>query len=267
MTDYLDALAEAAALGIPYLFVWFGVFVRISLVAVLAPGLGERFMPSRVRLAAALALSAIVTPGLSVDAAALRSPAEVDAALLIATALSEAAAGFVIGFALRIMIFGLQIAGAIVAQHLSLSQIFGASVSFNAESPFGSILTFAGVCLVVIAGGHFHLAGALLTTYDALPFGLFPGFAEGGGWSAGRVASAFTMALGLSAPFVIVGLIYSLALAAASRAMPQLSAAFVGAPAITFAGLLLFAVTAPIMLLEWLDAYGRVAVDPLGPAP
>ena len=39
--------------------------------------------------------------------------------------------------------------------------------------------------------------------------------------------------------------------------MPQLMAAFVGAPAITFAGLVLFAAAASILLWRWLDLFGK----------
>lgn len=250
--DVFAALAPLIADSEDVIFFAIAVFARISLVAMLAPGFGERFIAVRVRLVVALAMTAIVVPALYDRAifAPITGPGD-----LAAIIFTESAAGFVIGFSLRIFVFILQITGAIIAQHLSLSQLFGATVTTEAEAPHAALLAFCGVCLIMISGAHFHLAGAVLSTFDILPFGLAPGFDEVGAWSAERTGKALIFALQLSAPFVIIGFIYSLALAAASRAMPQLSAAFVGSPAIVFAGLALFAVSASIILSLWLTRY------------
>ena len=55
----------------------------------------------------------------------------------------------------------------------------------------------------------------------------------------------------LAAPFVIMGFAYNVALGAINRAMPQLMVAFVGAPAITAAGLLVLMLAAPVILHFW----------------
>jgi flagellar biosynthetic protein FliR len=47
-----------------------------------------------------------------------------------------------------------------------------------------------------------------------------------------------------------------------NRAMPQLMVAFVGAPLITFGGLLLLMMLAPAMLYVWLQALSTFAASP-----
>ena len=49
-----------------------------------------------------------------------------------------------------------------------------------------------------------------------------------------------------------------------NRAMPQLMVSFIGAPAITAAGMLLLLISAPIMLQIWLRAFAVVVLDPGG---
>ena len=73
------------------------------------------------------------------------------------------------------------------------------------------------------------------------------------GWGLARIAEAFSLAFLLAAPFVIASFIYNLALGVINRAMPQLMVAFVGAPAITWGGLALLLVTAPVLLGVWVD--------------
>ena len=59
----------------------------------------------------------------------------------------------------------------------------------------------------------------------------------------------------IAAPFVIGSLLYNVALGIINRAMPQLMVAFIGAPALTWGGLALFAVAAPLILSVWLAAF------------
>ncbi len=255
--EFLAPLLPILERGAPAIMLIGAVFTRISVVAVLMPGLGERAIPMRVRLAAAAAIAIVITP--MILNAGMTAPEQ--PAAIVALYAAEAVSGLVIGFALRLLVFILQIAGAITAQHLSLSQLFGPTVGFDSESPFAAILVMGGVALAASTGLHVHLVGSLADAYEVLPFGLFPGAAETGEWSSNRVGQALFKALALASPFVILGFLYSLALTAASRAMPQLMAAFVGAPAVSLAGLALFAAAAPILLFEWLEGFQNVLFD------
>ena len=241
----------------------FAVFTRISIMVLMLPGIGERFFPVRMRLITAAAFAAVVFPATSTEVIARSN----EPVLLLRVFGAEAVAGFSIGFAMRLFVFALQTAGAIIAQHLSLSQIFGSTITTEAESPFASVLVFAGPCIAIMSGVHYHFAGSILSSYEILPIGTLADPASLAEWSTRKTAQMLHFALTLSAPFVVIGAIYGLALAAATRAMPQLSAAFVGAPAITFIGLLSFSVIAPLILNEWLEAYGKIAGAPLGDAP
>ncbi|PQA88872.1 flagellar biosynthetic protein FliR [Hyphococcus luteus] len=256
----MDALASLSPLvdaGAPMVILIGAVFTRISAVAFLLPGLGERAVPARARLAAAIAIAMVLTP--MVITPDMRPPDSI--AGVVALYAAEFMSGAIIGFAFRMMIFILQIAGAIIAQSVSLSQLFGPTVGFDSESPFAAILVMAGVAIAAASGLHIHIVSALADLYETLPFGQFPGAAETGEWAATRTGAALMKSLALASPFVILGFLYSLALAAASRAMPQLMAAFVGAPAVTLAGLGLFAAAAPIILFEWLASFQRILFD------
>lgn len=242
------------------MFIVIGVFARVSAIAFLAPGLGERAVSVRVRLAAAAAITIILTP---LVYSQIETQPNFNVELLEVVA-AEATTGLLFGFALRLLIFTLQIAGSIIAQHVSLSQLFGPNVGFDSESPYTAFLLMGGIAVAVSANLHFYLAGALVETYGVLPFGQFPVAEVVGEWTTERTGLALHAALALAAPFVILGFIYSLALAAASRAMPQLMAAFVGAPAITLAGMTLFAVSASVILMVWLSSVDRALFDLFG---
>lgn len=246
--ELLDTLAPIAQLGEAPIAILAGVFTRISALVFFLPALGERAVSPRIRLGAALAIAYLLTP--IVMAAQPAAPASVvDAAPLIA---AEAIAGALIGFSIRIAIFILQTAGSMAAQTMSLSQLFGAGLDLQPEPPIATLLVMAGIALAAAAGIHVKAVSALVFSYEVMPFGAFPGASEAGQWAADRAAFAFAAAFSLALPFVVLGFVYNLAIGAANRAMPQLMVAFVGAPAITLAGLAMLALAAPALLGVWL---------------
>ena len=258
--EFFDALERLFQWRSFDLALYAGVLTRMSAIAFLAPGLGEQVVPMRVRLAAVFALTAIVGPSV-----ASSSPADVpEAASFVRLVAAEAAVGLVIGFGLRAVIFVLQIAGSIAAQHMSLTQLLGPGVGHDQESPLSTILIMAGLAAAASANLHIYLAASLIDSYAAFPIGALPKAAEAGAWASSNAGDVITLAFELSLPFVLLGVAYSLALAATSRAMPQLMAAFVGAPAVIFAGMILFATSSPVILGRWLPLLARVVADPSG---
>jgi flagellar biosynthetic protein FliR len=241
---------------------WFAagaaVFLRIGACFLVLPGFGEAMIPTRVKLGAALAFTAIVTPTVLSDL-----PPVTGAWPPTAFFITEALAGLIIGLALRLTVHALQIAGSIAAQATSLSQIMGGA-SPDPQPAMGALLMLAGVTLAIMAGLHVHLAGAFVRSYAILPVGQMPRPQDLGGWGVDRVTASFGLAMSLAAPFLIASLLYNVALGVINKAMPQLMVAFVGAPAITWGGLFLLLITAPFLLPVWFASFQSALVDPLG---
>ncbi|NOX94428.1 MAG: flagellar biosynthetic protein FliR [Alphaproteobacteria bacterium] len=257
--ELLQSLPYLSNLSVPTIALVAAIFTRISALSFFLPGLGETVIPVRVRLTVAMAITLILTPAVLPG---VEPPLTISATTAMIAA--EAIAGALIGFSIRISIFTLQTAGSIASQSLSLSQLFGASIGVQPESPIGTILMITGITLAVATGLHFEAVRVLIISFDVMPLGLFPGASETGQWAAERAAFSFATALSLALPFVVLGFIYNLAIGAANRAMPQLMVAFVGVPAITLAGLIMLAMTAPILLDVWLGIMNDIILTLLG---
>jgi flagellar biosynthetic protein FliR len=242
------------------LAVWFLVFLRVGAVMTLLPAFGEQNVPLRVRLALAFAFTMIVAPAVG---AALGEVLSSGASFgLIAG--GEVAAGLAMGIAFRLVVIALQMAGTIAANVTSLSQVFGGA-GVDPQPAISNILLISGLALAVMLGLHIRVAEALIGSYLVLPAGRLPEPADLAEWGVGQVASAFSLAFVLAAPFTIGALLYNLALGAINRAMPQLMVAFVGAPAITWGTLVLFALSAPVMLTLWLEVLNAALAAPMAP--
>lgn len=258
--DILDMLAPLTALGLGPIAIAAGVFTRISTMVFFLPGLGEKAVATRIRLGAAFAIALVLTP----IVLAQKPVAPETVSGLVMTIAAEAVAGALIGFAIRIGIFVIETAGAIASQSQSLSQLFTGGLNATPETPIASLFVFAAIAVALSTGLHFKAVAALAYSYDVMPFGVFPGAGDAGQWAADRTAFAFSAALALALPFVMLGFIYNLAIGAANRAMPQLMVAFVGAPAVTLAGLVLLALTTPLLLGSWMSLVDGILRDLLG---
>lgn len=257
-TDYLAALFALATQLESNVFLFAGVFARVAAIAYFAPAIGELAVPPRIRLSAAAAITMVIVP-------MLEAPKQDGAAIvgLVAVLAGEIAVGLLIGFTLRLAIFTLQMLGSIAAQAMSMSQLFGPGLGHDQESPLSTILIAAGLALACAGGLHLMLAAAVAETYEVIPLGArFPA-GDAAAHAAAQSAKALSLAFGLAAPFVVLGVAYSVALAASNRAMPQLAAIFVGAPAIVLAGLTLFAGAASVILSRWSALSAELVAAPL----
>ncbi len=252
MTDLLGDLIPVIRQGQTWFLDLFMVFLRVGAAMAVLPAFGEQTIPTRVRLAITVSFTLVTAP-LVADT--------VPPILGFRPFVTEVAAGLLIGIALRLFVHGLQIAGTIIAQSTSLSQLFG-GIDADPLPSLGTILTVAGLALALSAGLHVRVVELFVASYSLFPPSAVPAASDVARWGVWQIAHVFGLAFSLAAPFMVASLIYNLALGVINRAMPQLMVAMVGAPAITLGGLALFAVIAPLALMQWQGALGGFLDQP-----
>ncbi|MGP3696746.1 flagellar biosynthetic protein FliR [Rhodobacter sp. NSM] len=254
MTPLFEHLTQLTLLAQDLFRSGFLVFIRVGAAMALLPAFGEASLPARVRLAAALAFTAIVFPALS-D----RIP-PFDGSL--GPLAIETAIGLLLGISLRLFVLALQTAGSIAAQAASLSQLFGSS-SGEPQPVIGNVLTLGGLAIAVAAGLHVRIAEFLIMSYEFLPVGRLPPPADAADWGLRLISHSFSLGFMLSMPFLAASFIFNVALGIINRAMPQLMVFFVGAPALTLGGLVLLAMSAPVAVAFWASALRDFLSSPL----
>lgn len=234
---------------VPLLAGFLTVFLRVGGMMLLLPGLGDRMIPTRIRLVVALALTAAVTPAV-----------DVPGTFATDIILTETIIGLAFGAALRFIAQALIMAGMMAAQLTSLAQLFG---TVEPSSAIGNLLNIAGLCLIMAAGLHLHIVSLLIHTYDVMPLGMVMPGGDVAQWGISRLAHAFGFAFALAAPFALGALLYNVAMGVINRAMPQLMVALVGAPAITGASAVILLLAAPFILTAWKTAMLAVLANPI----
>jgi flagellar biosynthesis protein FliR len=255
MTELFAELTALNAVALEQGLVGFAVFLRVGAIMLLLPAFAEQVIPVRVKLALALVFTMAVAPVIGSEL----PPTNPFPVWLFGT---EVVIGLILGFGLRLFVFVLQIAGAIIAQATTLSQMFG-GIGPEPQPIVSNVLILAALTLAVSAGLHVRVVEVLILSYQALPAGQLPNVADLAQFEVTQIARAFALAFSLSAPFVLASVIYNIALGFINRAMPQLAVSFIGAPALTLGGLVLLALATPSLIAVWLSLFNRHLSDPL----
>jgi flagellar biosynthetic protein FliR len=221
------------------------VFARVGMMIMLLPGVGELSIPSRVRLAIALVLAAILLPlhrnAYAIDLQAIGP--------VITMLFQELLVGAVLGMTARLAVSALQVAGTVVAQQLGLGFVTAVDPTQNQQGVIiGNFLTLLGITLIFATDLHHLVIAALDDSYRLFHPGEIPIVGDVAQLVTRTVATAFKIGIQLSAPFLVFGLLFNLGLGVLSRLMPQMQVFFIGLPLSILLGLaLLLAVLGAMM--------------------
>lgn len=226
---------------------FFIIFIRVGFASLLLPGIGEFFIPMRIKLVTSLLMTFCLQPILTIG---WMRDESINTIFLFA---HEALAGLLFGLVFRMLVISIQVAGAMMAQTTSLSQIL-APIGQEAQSSFSNILLIGAIALCMANGVLVEFLFVFIRLYQILPIGHFLEAIDIAPFIIERITSTFSTAFSFSTPFIIVAVVYNVALGLLSRAMPQLMVAFVGAPAITWMAICLLLAVTPSLLSIWIDS-------------
>jgi flagellar biosynthetic protein FliR len=236
------------------LFAFFLVFARIGSVLLLMPGFGEAFVPARMRLIIALAVSLVVLPIVS----RVLPPTPTTPIGLFILLGNEIVAGLFIGAAARTMMAALQAAGMVAAYQSSLANALVADPASQQQGALaGSFLSVTALLLIFVTNLHHVMLAAIVDSYGVFVPGQPLPIGDLSAATARVVGRSFLLAVQVSAPFIVVGLLFSAGVGLLNRLMPQVQMFFIIMPLQVFLGILLLMITASSILLWFMSAFGE----------
>ncbi len=232
------------------------VFARIGAFAMLIPGVGETFVPPRVRLAFALLLALIVYP--AVRAGLPPEPTTVDG--LFAQIAIEILIGLALGAMLRLFLATLLVAGEITSLQTTLSFAQTANPALpQPTTTLGTFLTILGLTLVFATDLHQLFIGAIVKSYALFTPGKAAPTKDFLALAVRMTGDSFALGVQLAAPLLVFSLVFNVAAGAIGRVMPQLPIFFVATPMTLLFGLSVFALSLGVMGLVWVDRFRAFA--------
>jgi flagellar biosynthetic protein FliR len=243
----LPTLADLTAAAI---YGGFLVFARVAGALMLLPGFGETHVPQRVRLVAALLVAVAMAgsvPGRPEVVPTLGAMAgQVGAEIVV---------GLLLGTVARTLFLALHVAGTVIAQQAGLGLIIPASIEPEGVSALAQILLFGAISLIFALDLDHQLLLAIRDSYGLFPLGELPDPGDMARHITRTVSDAFSLGIRMSLPFLIIGFTLYAGLGVINRAMPQMMVFFVAAPGFTIVGLVMLAITLPMLLWTWAGAF------------
>jgi flagellar biosynthesis protein FliR len=218
-------------------------FVRIGACFMMAPIFGANFVPARVRLIMAGAITLIVAP--------LVPPPQIEtfSAAAVVVTFHQVIIGFATAFALQLIFDALAMGGQLLSNTMGLGFAFNVDPLRGVSTPVLGQLYMILVTLTFLAiDGHLVLIEILAQGFTTLPVGMSG--LDGGmiwrvvEWGGQLFAGALTVAL----PGMAALLVVNLAFGVMSRAAPTLNLFAVGFPITLIAGLVIMYVGLPSVL-------------------
>ena len=225
-------------------------FVRITGLCMVAPVIGGRMVPMRVRILLAAGLTLIVVPILDGPVPPMLG---LDAVLI---AIRELAVGLAMGFVIQMVFDALVIGGQTIAMSMGLGFATMVDPQRGNMPVLSHFYVLIGTLLFLAFNAHLALIGVLFESFRLLPPGAH-GLTAERAWDLVMFGSRmFTGAMQMALPAVASLLVVNLAFGVMSRAAPNLNLFAVGFPVTMLLGFVILATgvgnIAPVMegLLE-----------------
>jgi flagellar biosynthetic protein FliR len=236
------------------------VFCRVGSCFMVMPAFGASYVPPRVRLVLAIAVSfAVVTT----VAGFPKMPGS--APLLAMHLMSEIIIGIMIGTIAKILASAIHIAGMIISMQSSLNQASLFDPNQGAQSSvFGTFMDMCVLVLIFTLNVHHVMILAIADSYNVFaPVSEIP-FADFASLTERTVTKAFVIGLQLSMPMIIVGVLINLASGLLARLMPSFQVYFVIMPAQILVCIFIFMTTFSAGLMWYMGVFGDAFYNMFG---
>lgn len=226
------------------MWLWMMAMIRPGAAMVVTPIFGAANVPIQVRIILAFMIGMVATNSASFD---LPTDTAISLSNMIFV-LGEVLVGVAIGFSLQLGYSSVVIAGETISNAMGLGFASMSDPQTGQSTPvIGQFLTILATLLLLAIDGHLMLLAVIVKSYSALP----PGYAFLGAELAWGIVqfggTLFSMGLLIALPVGGALILIQLIMGFLARTAPAMNLFAVGIPVTISAGLVLLAITAPIM--------------------
>jgi flagellar biosynthetic protein FliR len=219
----------------------FWPLVRVLALIGTAPVLSHRAIPVRAKVALGAAISLVLAP--AVQAPPLGNALD---AVFFEMLVRNILVGATLGFAIRILFAGIELAGQMIGLQIGMS--FGGFFNPEAtdtDNPVANILSLLVLLLFLGIDGHLMVLYGLQRSFELFPVAGAAAQSLAFDALAGLGAQVFSIALSISLPILAVMLLINIVLGVMARVSPQLNLFAVGFPVTLTAGMVVLLLFVP----------------------
>lgn len=233
-------------------FAWLALllFARLGTMFLLMPGIGDQTVPVRIRLVLAVMTLLVVFPTVSDQLAAVPQSGFDMFSLII----REVLIGLGLGVAVRFILSVMQVAGTVIAFQMGLGFALNVDPSQGVQGVLlGNFLGLLGITLIFLSDLHHLALVGIVNSYELFAVNAPIAISDFTEFALMSAAKAFEVAIQISSPFMVFGLIFYLGLGILSRLMPQLQIFMIAMPVNILGGFILLAAMLTALMTLYMD--------------
>jgi flagellar biosynthetic protein FliR len=216
------------------------MLVRVSVLFVTAPVLGNTRIPGQVKAALSMAVTLLLYLSYRGGGATITAPTNVFQ--LVGAVGGEVFAGMLIGYSAYLLFSGIQMAGQIVDIQIGYGMVNVLDPAGGSQvSILGQFYYLVAMLFFLAVDGHHALLKAMGDSFTLLPPGSISWFdkaAVAGPLLSGFFTKLFIIAFQVAAPSIAVLFLTNLSMGLLSRTIPQMNVFIVGMPLNIIVGLM-----------------------------
>lgn len=230
------------------------LFCRMGGCIMMAPGFSSPRVPVQVRLFVAVGVTCALSPMMLQEIVNRIDMIPADQIPFLI--LQEISFGLLIGIMARCFFLALQFAASAISNFIGLAGIPGIPLEEgDTGSPLATLTSTAAIMIVFTLGLHVELLKAVIDSYSVLPMGLAANVELALANVLATLGETWLLALRLSGPFLLYGVIVNFALALGNRFAQQVSVYHATTGAVMLGGFLLLYLIWMDWIMVFADAY------------
>lgn len=235
-------------------------FARFFSFVAVAPFLGGRLVPGRVKAAIGFALVIITYPSLVAELPAAGGPLPFGAVVFAGLLAKEIFVGFTLGFVASLVFEAVQVAGRIadLQRGATMSGLFTPELP-ERISGLAQFKLLLAVVIFLTTGAHRFFITAVVRSFEIIPALKFPNVEAG--WTPAVefltmiTGSVLSIGIQIAVPVIITLLLTDLLFGLISRAAPGVNVFFLSLPVKMWLGILVLAVMMPLLIERFRDYF------------
>jgi flagellar biosynthetic protein FliR len=229
-------------ISLPQLQLFFLVFIRVAAILMFMPVFDSNSIPLFFKVALAFATSIVLFPMLELDPLPMLS----NVFLLGVRVITEILIGMVIGFAVKLIFAGIQLAGQLAGYQMGMALANVMDPSGSQQVPLLAQFTnLFGLLVFVTINAHHWFIKALTQSFQIVP----PFSASFNGSLLAQIikmsGDVFVIGIQVGAPVIAAMLVTSVAFGLIARTVPQMNVFIVAMPLKIGVGLLFLGFSLP----------------------
>jgi flagellar biosynthetic protein FliR len=219
----------------------FWPLVRVLALISTAPVLSHRAFPIRAKVALGVAIALVIAP--TVAAPPLQQNID---AVFFETLVRNILVGATLGFTIRILFTGVELAGQMIGLQVGLSYggFFNPEAT-DTDNPVANFVSLLVLLLFIAIDGHLMVIYGLRQSFEVFPIAGEASRSLAFDALAGLGAQVFSIALSISLPILAVMLLINIVLGVMARVSPQLNLFAVGFPVTLCGGMIVLLLFIP----------------------